>query len=81
VNKRWFIGYKLHEIIYDNGVVQQSGITKANVHDISYLKEGEHLPKGKLLLENRAYVSMPLQMELFQDFKAKGAFQVQLAPL
>ncbi len=27
VNKSWFIGYKLHVIIFDNGVVQQSGIT------------------------------------------------------
>lgn len=71
VNKGWFIGYKLHVIIYDNGVVQQSGITKANVHDISYLKEVEHLPKGKLLLGDRAYVSQPLQMELFKSYKVK----------
>jgi hypothetical protein len=27
INKSWFIGYKLHVVIYDNGVVQQSGIT------------------------------------------------------
>ncbi|MBK7882585.1 MAG: hypothetical protein IPJ81_01135 [Chitinophagaceae bacterium] len=39
VNKGWFIGYKLHVIIFDNGVVQQSGITKANVHDINFLKQ------------------------------------------
>ncbi len=24
VNKGWFIGYKLHVVIYDNGVVQQT---------------------------------------------------------
>jgi len=28
VNKGWFIGYKLHVIIFGNGVVQQSGNTK-----------------------------------------------------
>lgn len=39
VNKSWFIGYKLHVVIFDYGVVQQSGITKGNVHDISFLKE------------------------------------------
>lgn len=38
VNRSWFIGYKLHVIIYDNGAIQQAGITKANVHDINFLK-------------------------------------------
>ena len=28
VNMVWFIGYKLHILIYDNRVVQQSAITK-----------------------------------------------------
>lgn len=58
-------------IIFDNGVVQQSGITKANVHDISYLKAVEQLPQGKLLLGDRAYVSMPLQLDLFHSYKVK----------
>ncbi|MEZ5013831.1 MAG: hypothetical protein R2794_06025 [Chitinophagales bacterium] len=31
VNKGWFIGYKLHVVIFDNGVIQQSGVTKGNV--------------------------------------------------
>jgi IS5 family transposase len=58
-------------IIYDNGVVQQSGITKGNVHDINFLKQLRHLPKGKFLLGDRAYRSSPLQMELFDQFKVK----------
>lgn len=37
-NKGWFIGYKLNVVIFDNGVVQQSGITKGNIHDINFLK-------------------------------------------
>jgi Transposase DDE domain len=69
VNKNWFIGYKLHVIIYDNGVVQQSGITKANVHDINFLKEAEDLPPKKTMLGDRAYVSKTLQMELFEQYK------------
>lgn len=44
VNRNWFIGYKLHVIIYDNGAIQQAGITKANVHDINFLKQLERLP-------------------------------------
>lgn len=58
-------------IIFDNDIVQQSGITKGNVHDINYLKEVEKLPKGKLLLGDRAYRSNPLQTELFDDYKVK----------
>jgi len=71
VNRGWFIGYKLHVIIFDNGVVQQSGITKGNVHDINFLKTVHDLPSGKFLLGDRAYRSNPLQMELFDQFKVK----------
>jgi hypothetical protein len=69
VNKSWFIGYKLHVIIYDNGVVQQSGLSKGNVHDITYLKDVNKLPSSKILLGDRAYISNPLQASLFDDFK------------
>lgn len=71
VNRSWFIGYKLHVIIYDNGVVQQSGLTKGNVHDINFLKAVESLPEGKFLLGDKAYRSMPLQMDLFEKFEVK----------
>ncbi len=71
VTRSWFIGYKLHVIIYDNGVVQQSSLTKGNVHDINFLKEVERLPEGKLLPGDKAYRSLPLQMELFEKFEVK----------
>ena len=71
VNKGWFIGYKLHVVIYDNGVVQQSGITKGNVQDINYLKSVVKLPSGKQLLGDRAYRSKPLQMDLFDKCNVK----------
>jgi len=71
VNRGWFIGYKLHVIIFDNGVVQQSGITKGNVHDINFLKTAAKLPAKKLLLGDRAYRSYPLQMDLFEKYKVK----------
>lgn len=69
VNKNWFIGYKLHVVIFDNGVVQQSGITKGNVHDINFLKQVDHLPAEKTILGDRAYISKPLQMDLFEQYK------------
>ena len=71
VNRGWFIGYKLHVIIFENGVVQQSSLTKANVHDINFLKAVGKLPSGKQLLGDKAYRSMPLQMELFEKYKVK----------
>ena len=71
VNRGWFIGYKLHVVIFDNGVVQQSGVTKGNVHDINYLKGLSNLPAGKQLLGDRAYRSNPLQIDLFDKFKVK----------
>jgi hypothetical protein len=71
VNRGWFIGYKLHVIIFDNGVVQQSTLTKGNVHDIHFLKGVQDLPSGKYLLGDRAYRSNPLQMDLFEQFKVK----------
>lgn len=71
VNRGWFIGYKLHVIIFDNGVVQQSGITKGNVHDINFLKKLENLPERKQLLGDRAYISKTLQMDLFDSYKVK----------
>lgn len=71
VNKGWFIGYKLHVIIYDNGVVQQSALTKGNVHDINFLKTVENLPQGKLLLGDKAYRSQGLQADLFKQFEVK----------
>ncbi len=71
VNKGWFIGYKLHVVIFDNGVVQQSGVTKGNVHDINYLKGLDKLPAKKQLLGDRAYRSKPLQMDLFDKHKIK----------
>lgn len=71
VNKGWFIGYKLHVVIWDNGVVQQSGLTKGNVHDISYLKQVGYLPEKKELLGDRAYISKGLQLNLFEQYEVK----------
>jgi Transposase DDE domain len=71
VNRGWFIGYKLHVVIFDNGVIQQSSVSKGNVHDINYLKSLDSLPNGIQLLGDRAYRSNPLQMDLFEKFNVK----------
>ncbi|MFM1961361.1 MAG: hypothetical protein RLZZ172_206 [Bacteroidota bacterium] len=71
VNRGWFIGYKLHVVIFDKGVIQQSSISKGNVHDINYLKSLDSLPNGKQLLGDHTYRSNPLQMDLFEKFNLK----------
>jgi hypothetical protein len=71
VNKSWFIGYKLHGVIFDNGVVQQSGITKRNVHGINFLKQVKNLPENRKILGDIAYISKTLQMDLFKQYKVK----------
>jgi Transposase DDE domain len=51
MKKGWFIRYKLHVVIFDNGVVQQIGIAKGNVHDINFLKKIEELPVHKQMTD------------------------------
>lgn len=58
-------------VIFDNGIVQQSGITKGKVHDINHLKSVSKLLSGKQLLGDRAYRSNPLQMDLFDKYNVK----------
>ncbi len=69
VNKSWFIGYKLHVVIFDNGVVQQSSITKGNVHYINFLKQVKNLPAKKKIPGDGAYISKTLQMDLFEQYR------------
>jgi len=78
VNKSWFIGYKLHVVIFGNGMLQQSGITQGNVHDINYLKEARFDGHSGQLLGDRAYISLGLQLELFEnyDIQLKVPFRV-----
>jgi len=71
VNKGWFIGYKLHVVIFENGVIQQSGVTKGNVHDINFLKSIELLPPQKDLLGDRAFISQTVQLNLFENFEVR----------
>lgn len=71
VDKRYFIGYKLHLITSAHGVIQDMQITPANVHDISFLKalDPECYILGKTLVGDRGYISHTLQTDLFTYHK------------
>lgn len=71
MNKSWYIGYKLHRLIFENGVIQQVAITKANFHDINFLKRIESLPAKKEILGDRAYISKTVQANLFENHEVK----------
>lgn len=72
VNKQYYIGYKLHLVTSLNGVYKQMDITKASVHDIGYLKDiKQGTMKNCTLLADRAYLSKPIQIDLFESVQIK----------
>jgi hypothetical protein len=64
-----FYGYKLHSISSLDGVITHFDLTKAQVADIHFLKDVKDQYKNCLLLGDKAYLSNPMQTELFQDYK------------
>ena len=69
-DKQYFIGYKLHLIVSSSGVFQECELLPGNIHDINFLKiiENTHL-SNCTLIGDRAYLSSPLQLSMFEDFK------------
>ena len=62
-----YYGYKLHGISTVNGVITSFDLSKVNVHDIEYLKDIRTHYANCLLLGDKAYLSDPMQLELFED--------------
>lgn len=73
VDKRYFIGYKLHLLTSENGIIQDMMITPANVHDIEFLKriEPEEYCYNKTIIGDRGYISEPVQTSLFDNYQIK----------
>lgn len=67
----WFYGYKLHGICSMTGVFGPVEITKANVHDIAYLKEVKSQLSDIVLLGDRGYISNQQQLDLFESVNIK----------
>ncbi len=64
--KMTYYGYKLHAITTVNGVITHFDLSKANVADNHYLQDISAYYPGARLLGDRAYLSDPLQRELFE---------------
>jgi hypothetical protein len=67
----WFYGYKLHGVCSLTGVFHSLDITKAEVHDINFLKNIKHQMTDCVLLGDRGYLSEAIQLDLFQTVNIK----------
>ncbi len=64
-----YFGYKLHGLASLNGVIVDFELTKANIADIHYLQEIKYRYTGCTILGDKAYLSNPLQTELFEEYR------------
>lgn len=67
----WFFGYKLHGVCSVMGVFHSLDITKAEVHDVHFLKNIKQQMSDCVLLRDRGYLSDIIQLDLFQSATIK----------
>ena len=67
----WFFGYKLHGVCSLTGVFHSLDITKAEVHDVHFLKNIKQQMSDCVLLGDRGYLSQSIQLDLFQTANIK----------
>ena len=66
VSKSYYYGYKLHLVTSVTGVFYSMDLTKASVHDVSYLKEIKQSEmKNATLIGDKGYLSKQVQLDLF----------------
>jgi len=72
VSKSYYYGYKLHLVTSLTGVFYSMDLTKASVHDVSYLKEIKQSGmKNATLIGDKGYLSKQVQLDLFQYSNVK----------
>jgi hypothetical protein len=67
----WFYGYKLHGVCSINGIFHSLDITKAEVHDVHFLKNIKQQMSDCVILGDRGYLSQSIQLDLFQTVNIK----------
>jgi hypothetical protein len=67
----WFYGYKLHGVCSVSGVFHSLDISKAEVHDVHFLKNIKQQISDCVLLGDRGYLSDSIQLDLFQSVNVK----------
>lgn len=67
----WFYGYKLHGVCSVSGFFHSLDITKAEVHDVHFLKNIKQQMSDCVLLGDKGYLSQSIQLDLFQTVNIK----------
>ena len=67
----WFYAYKLHGVCSVNGIFHSLEITKAEVHDVHFLKNIKQQMSDCVLLGDRGYLSESIQLDLFRTVNIK----------
>jgi hypothetical protein len=67
----WFFGYKPHGVCSVTGVFHSLDITKAEVHDVHFLKNIKQQMSDCVLLGDRGYLSESIQLDLFHSANIK----------
>ena len=67
----WFYGYKLHGVCSVTGVFHSLDITKAEVHDVHFLKNIKQQMSDCVIIGDRGYLSETIQLDLFQTVNIK----------
>lgn len=62
-----FYGYKLHAICTINGVFQSFDLSPASVHDIHYLQDIKTQLSDCVILGDKGYLSLTIQLDLFNE--------------
>lgn len=69
VDRRYYIGYKLHMLIGSDGLFHDMAVTPANVHDINFLKDRSYDgSEQSTIIGDRGYISANLTADLFTDY-------------
>jgi hypothetical protein len=66
-----FFGYKIHAVCTVQGVFKHFQISQGNIADVHYLQDVKDQFVNCVLLGDKAYLSHPLQMNLFEDFNLR----------
>ena len=63
----YFYGYKLHGVCSVNGIFHSVELTKASVHDVTFLKDINTQLSDCVLIGDKGYLSSSLQLDLFHS--------------
>jgi hypothetical protein len=65
--KMYFYGYKLQGVCSANGVFHSIELTKANIHDSTFLQEMNSQLSDCVLIGDKGYLSSSIQLDLFHS--------------